>query len=79
MTPAKDGLMLTEEVAEAFGVSGATVARWGQTGRLTSVQTPGGHRRYFAVEVSALIAGQGREAARKLAVAERERLAAGPG
>lgn len=79
MTPAKDGLMLTEEVAEAFGVSGASVARWGQTGRLVSVQTPGGHRRYFAVEVRALIAGASPQEAAKLAVAERERMTGSPG
>ena len=34
------------ELAELFGVSPHTVTRWAKEGRLPSMLTPGGHRRY---------------------------------
>jgi excisionase family DNA binding protein len=50
------GLMTPAEVAALFGVNPKTVQRWAQTGRLSSIKTPGGHRRYRAAEVYALLA-----------------------
>ena len=48
------GLMTPAEVAALFGVDAKTVQRWAKTGRLSSIKTPGGHRRYWAAEVYAL-------------------------
>jgi excisionase family DNA binding protein len=44
------------EVARLFEVSPATVARWAREGRLPHVSTLGGHRRYRADEILALVA-----------------------
>lgn len=44
-------LMRPGEVAIAFRVSKRTVVRWAETGKLTVVRTPGGHRRYRRSEV----------------------------
>lgn len=43
------------EVARLFEVSPATVARWAREGRLPHVSTLGGHRRYRAQEVLAIV------------------------
>jgi excisionase family DNA binding protein len=48
------GLMTPAEVAALFGVDPKTARRWAKTGRLSSIKTPGGHRRYRAAEVYAL-------------------------
>ena len=48
--------MTPAEVAALFGVNPKTVQRWPKTGRLSSIKTPGGHRRYRAAEVYALLA-----------------------
>ena len=50
-------LMTPAEVAQAFHVDPKTVTRWAVAGRLRSVRTPGGHRRYFRSEVEALLLG----------------------
>jgi excisionase family DNA binding protein len=51
------GTLLTPgEVAAIFRVSPQTVARWGESGLLTTLRTPGGHRRYPATEVESLLA-----------------------
>ena len=34
-----------------FRVDAKTVTRWAVSGKLTSIRTPGGHRRYSAAEV----------------------------
>lgn len=44
-------LMTRAEVARAFQVNPNTVTRWGRQRLLTSVRTPGGHRRYLRSEV----------------------------
>ena len=49
-------LMTPAEVAALFGVDPKTVQRWAKTGRLSSIKTPGGHRRYRPTEVYALLA-----------------------
>lgn len=48
-------LMTPAEVAAEFRVHPATVTRWARQGRLTWMRTPGGHRRFSAREVRALI------------------------
>jgi excisionase family DNA binding protein len=50
--------MTPREVAEAFGVSPKTVTRWVKAGKLTSVRTPGNHRRYLRSQVQALLNGR---------------------
>jgi excisionase family DNA binding protein len=56
--PERDGPLLTcGEVAVLFRVDPTTVTRWAKNGKLTSIRTPGGHRRYRETDVRALIDG----------------------
>ena len=41
-----------------FRVDPKTVTRWAQAGKLASVRTLGGHRRYRAGDVEALLSGE---------------------
>ena len=50
-------LMTPAEVAQIFRVDPKTVSRWAISGRVGSVRTPGGHRRFHSVEVAELLAG----------------------
>jgi excisionase family DNA binding protein len=50
-------LLTPAQVAAMFSVDPKTVTRWAKAGKLTSVRTPGGHRRYREAEVRALLAG----------------------
>lgn len=52
----EDTLLTPAEVATRFRVDSKTVTRWAQAGRLRSFKTLGGHRRYSAAEVAALLA-----------------------
>jgi len=47
-------LLTPSEVAALFRVDPKTVTRWAKAGKLTSIRTLGGHRRYKASEVTAL-------------------------
>ena len=47
--------LLPSEVAVIFRVDRKTVTRWGKSGRLPSVRTPGGHHRFPADAVLALV------------------------
>ncbi|MCL6550615.1 MAG: BldC family transcriptional regulator [Acidothermus cellulolyticus] len=40
-----------------FRVDPKTVTRWAKAGKLTSIRTLGGHRRYRETEVRALLGG----------------------
>jgi predicted site-specific integrase-resolvase len=60
-------LLTPAEVAAMFRVDPKTVTRWAKVGRLTSTRTLGGARRYFDVEVEALLRG--------VPLSERERTA----
>ncbi|WP_040157772.1 BldC family transcriptional regulator [Mobilicoccus massiliensis] len=51
-----DDLMTPAEVAALFRVDPKTVTRWAVAGKLHSLRTLGGHRRYRASEVHALLA-----------------------
>lgn len=48
-------LLTPGEVATLFGVDPKTVTRWASAGKLNPLRTLGGHRRYRAVEVHALL------------------------
>ena len=53
-------LLTPSEVARMFRVDPKTVTRWAQAGKISSVRTPGGHRRYREAEVRALLNGDAR-------------------
>ena len=68
--PEWEKLLTPAQVAAIFSVDVKTVARWGKEGKLTSVRTPGGHRRYRETEVRALLRGdtpKGKTARKKVA------------
>ncbi len=48
-------MLRPSEVAKAFGVDVKTVTRWAKAGKLRSIRTLGGHRRYHASHVKALL------------------------
>jgi len=50
-------LLSPAEVAQLFRVDPKTVTRWANTGKLTSLRTLGGHRRYRESEVRNLLGG----------------------
>ncbi len=49
-------LLTPGEVAALFRVDPKTVTRWASAGRISSIRTPGGHRRFREAEVRALLA-----------------------
>ena len=49
-------LLTPGEVATLFRVDPKTVTRWASAGRIGSIRTPGGHRRFREAEVHALLA-----------------------
>lgn len=51
-------LMSPGEVAKTLKVVPVTVTRWAEAGKLTCIRTPGGHRRFFAAEVMAIMRGE---------------------
>jgi excisionase family DNA binding protein len=53
--PEADYLLTPAEVAGMFRVDPKTVTRWAKAGRLRSIRTPGGHRRFRESEVRALL------------------------
>lgn len=77
--PAGTELLLRKEVARMLRVEPSTVSTWARSGRLVTVETLGGWRRYIGAEVRALVAGQDRETARKIGLAEKARLTGRPG
>lgn len=52
-----DRLLTPGEVAALFRVDPKTVTRWAAAGRIGSIRTPGGHRRFRESEVKALLEG----------------------
>ena len=44
-------LMTPGEVAKLFHVNPKTVTRWARAGKISSVRTLGGHRRFLAREI----------------------------
>ena len=53
--PDAEVLLTPREVAELFGVDPKTVTRWAKAGKLTSIRTLGGHRRFRKSEVEDLL------------------------
>jgi excisionase family DNA binding protein len=50
-------LLTPAEVASMFRVDPKTVTRWAKAGKLSSIRTLGGHRRYRESEIRNLIEG----------------------
>jgi excisionase family DNA binding protein len=50
-TMAEQELLTPREVAVLFRVDPKTVTRWAQAGRISSIRTIGGHRRFRASDV----------------------------
>lgn len=50
-------LLTPAEVAALFRVDPKTVTRWAKAGKLSSIRTLGGHRRYRESEVRQLLSG----------------------
>ncbi len=50
-------LLTPSEVATLFRVDPKTVTRWAQAGKIPSIRTLGGHRRYRESDIRALLEG----------------------
>jgi excisionase family DNA binding protein len=48
-------LLTPGEVAVMFRVDPKTVTRWASAGRIGSVRTPGGHRRFLKADIDVLL------------------------
>jgi excisionase family DNA binding protein len=55
--PERERLLWPREVAEIFQVNPKTVTRWALAGKLPSIKTPGGHRRFRESVVRSLMDG----------------------
>jgi excisionase family DNA binding protein len=62
---AQDSLLTPGQVAALFHVDPKTVTRWAHAGRLGSLRTPGGHRRFRETEVMQLLSSLTTEAAHR--------------
>lgn len=60
--PIAERLLTPGEVAQMFRVDPKTVTRWASAGRIGSIRTPGGHRRFRESEVKRLLANLTMEA-----------------
>ena len=61
MTNSDQPLLTPGEVARLFRVDPKTVTRWAIEGKLTCIRTLGGHRRFKADEVYALLGEESRQ------------------
>jgi excisionase family DNA binding protein len=61
-TDAAEHLLTPGEVASLFRVDPKTVTRWASAGRIGSIRTPGGHRRFRESEVRNMLASLTSEA-----------------
>lgn len=48
-------LLTSSQVAQMFRVHRQTVCEWVRSGRLGAIRTPGGHYRYVAAQIRALL------------------------
>ena len=55
----RDRLLTPGEVASLFRVDPKTVTRWAAAGRVNSIRTPGGHRRFRESEIRELLRHDG--------------------
>jgi len=53
-----DRLLTPGEVASLFRVDPKTVTRWAAAGKVGSIRTPGGHRRFRESEIQRMLAGE---------------------
>lgn len=53
----QETLLTPSEVAALFRVDPKTVTRWAKSGKISSIRTLGGHRRYREAEVRQLLRG----------------------
>lgn len=58
--PDIERLLTPSEVADMFRCDPKTVARWAKKGKLASIRTLGGHRRYYESEVRSLLSRDGK-------------------
>lgn len=58
MESTSERLLTPGEVAALFRVDPKTVTRWAAMRRISSIRTPGGHRRFRESEVHALLRGE---------------------
>lgn len=58
MSDSFEELLTPGEVAAMLRVDPKTVTRWAKQGKLSALKTLGGHRRYIASEVRALVDAQ---------------------
>ena len=61
-TGGAERLLTPGEVASLFRVDPKTVTRWASAGRIGSIRTPGGHRRFRESEVRRMLAALTSEA-----------------
>jgi excisionase family DNA binding protein len=66
-SPEPEALLTPAEVAALFRVDPKTVTRWAKAGKLSSIRTLGGHRRYRESEVRELLAALADEGPRRSA------------
>jgi excisionase family DNA binding protein len=59
-TEPENRLLTPAEVAALFRVDPKTVTRWAQQGKLHSIRTLGGHRRYSEAEIQSFL-GEARQ------------------
>ncbi|HVW81992.1 MAG TPA: BldC family transcriptional regulator [Mycobacteriales bacterium] len=72
---ARDRLLTPGEVASLFRVDPKTVTRWAAAGRINSIRTPGGHRRFRESEIRDLLRQDGAKAAPAVPAAPAQRSA----
>jgi excisionase family DNA binding protein len=53
--PEREELLTPSEVAAMFRVNPKTVTRWARAGKISAIRTLGGHRRFRASEIRALL------------------------
>ena len=51
MEAASNELLTPGEVADLLGINPKTLSDWADRGKLPSIRTPGGYRRYKATEI----------------------------
>lgn len=56
--PEEPELLFPGEVAAILRVTSKTVAKWAAAGKLKSIRTPGGTRRYLAADIAQILKDQ---------------------